>query len=234
MVCAAGSLPGDLHRFWRTSHPKQYHLEYGYSCMGYEIAGGLGVSLAAPSHEVYVMVGDGSYLMMANEIVTSMQEGMKLTIVLIDNHGFGSIGGLSEAVGCGGFGTSYRKRNPATGLLDGDWLAVDFARNLASLGAGVEVARDAASPAAWPSSAARAGDGVRTPSSFRSGPRRPHRPGYDSLVGCARGRGVGGGGGEVGARRLRGDPAEQAVAALTMEGGQRAGGQSIHARTRRR
>ena len=107
MVCAAGSLPGDLHKLWRTRHPKQYHLEYGYSCMGYEIAGGLGVKMADPNREVYVMVGDGSYLMLANEIVTSIQEGMKLTIVLIDNRGYKSIGALSRSLGTQGFGTRY-------------------------------------------------------------------------------------------------------------------------------
>ena len=107
MVCAAGSLPGDLHKLWRTRHPKQYHLEYGYSCMGYEIAGGLGVKMADPDREVYVMVGDGSYLMMSHEIITSIQEGYKLTIVLMDNHGHKSIGGLSRSLGQGGFGTRF-------------------------------------------------------------------------------------------------------------------------------
>ena len=99
VVCAAGSLPGDLHKLWRTRQPKGYHLEYGYSCMGYEIAGGLGVKMADPSREVYVMVGDGSFLMMSSEITTSIQEGYKLNIILLDNHGFSSIGGLSQAVG---------------------------------------------------------------------------------------------------------------------------------------
>ncbi len=122
VLCAAGSLPGDLHKLWRTRDPKGYHMEYGFSCMGYEIAGGLGVKMAAPERDVYVMVGDGSYLMMAQEIATSVQEGYKLNIVLLDNHGFSSIGGLSRAVGCGGFGTEYR-------------VAVDFAANAASLGA---------------------------------------------------------------------------------------------------
>ncbi len=144
VVCAAGSLPGDLHRFWRARRPNTYHLEYGYSTMGYEIAGGLGVSLAVPGHETYVMVGDGSYLMMAGEVVTAVQEGARLTIVLLDNRGFGSIGGLSAAVGCQGFGTSYRRRNPATGLLDGDWIAVDYAANLTSLGAHAQTVRDMA------------------------------------------------------------------------------------------
>ncbi len=136
VVCAAGSLPGDLHKLWRTRDPKGYHLEYGYSCMGYEIAGGLGVKMAAPDREVYVMVGDGSYLMMNSEIVTSIQEGYKLTIILLDNHGFSSIGGLSATVGAQGFGTEYRYRD-SSGQLTGDYLPVDLAANAASLGAHV-------------------------------------------------------------------------------------------------
>jgi len=135
IVCAAGSLPGDLHKLWRARDPKGYHMEYGYSCMGYEIAGGLGVKMAAPERDVYVLVGDGSYLMMAQEIVTAVQEHLAITIVLFDNHGFASIGGLSESVGSGGFGTRYRYRNRETGELDGAILAVDFAANAASLGA---------------------------------------------------------------------------------------------------
>jgi 3D-(3,5/4)-trihydroxycyclohexane-1,2-dione acylhydrolase (decyclizing) len=142
VLCAAGSLPGDLHKLWRTRDEFGYHLEYGYSCMGYEIAGGLGAKLAAPDREVYVMVGDGSYLMMAQEIVTAVQEGVKLIIVLIDNHGFASIGGLSQAVGSGGFGTRYLARNPATGQLDGAPLPVDLALNARSLGAHVVQAQD--------------------------------------------------------------------------------------------
>ena len=132
IVCAAGSLPGDLHKLWRTRDPKGYHLEYGYSCMGYEIAGGLGVKMADPSREVYVLVGDGSYLMMAQEIVTSLQEKVKLNIVLLDNHGFSSIGGLSRACGSGGFGTEYRYRD---GGQSGETIKLDFAANAASLGA---------------------------------------------------------------------------------------------------
>jgi len=132
IVCAAGSLPGDLHKLWRTRDPKGYHLEYGYSCMGYEIAGGLGVKLADPSREVYVLVGDGSYLMMAQEIVTALQEHVKINIVLLDNHGFSSIGGLSRACGSGGFGTEYRYRE---GGLTGATIPVDFLANAASLGA---------------------------------------------------------------------------------------------------
>jgi 3D-(3,5/4)-trihydroxycyclohexane-1,2-dione acylhydrolase (decyclizing) len=137
IVCAAGSLPGDLHKLWSARDPKAYHLEYGYSCMGYEIAGGLGVKMAAPDRNVYVLVGDGSYLMMAQEIVTAVQERIKLTIVLFDNQGFASIGGLSESIGSGGFGTRYRYRNATTGELDGSCLPVDLAANAASLGARV-------------------------------------------------------------------------------------------------
>ena len=118
VVCAAGSMPGDLHKLWRTRDPKGYHVEYGYSCMGYEIAGGLGVKMAAPEREVYVLVGDGSYLMLANEIVTSIQEGLKLTIVLVDNRGFSSIGGLSRSLGTDGFGTQYRFRRAGSLGLD--------------------------------------------------------------------------------------------------------------------
>ncbi len=135
VICAAGSLPGDLHKLWRARDPKSYHLEYGYSCMGYEIPGGIGVKMAAPDRDVFVMVGDGSYLMMPTEIVTAVQEGIPITIVLLDNHGFSSIGGLSESVGSGGFGTEYRFRNPETGQLDGDVLPIDYVANARSLGA---------------------------------------------------------------------------------------------------
>lgn len=137
VVCAAGSLPGDLHKLWRTRDPKGYHLEYGNSCMGYEIAGGLGVKMADPSREVFVMVGDGSYLMMSSEIVTAIQEGVKLNIILLNNYGFSSIGGLSKALGSGGFGTDYRMRGAESGQLDGALLEVDFAANAQSLGAHV-------------------------------------------------------------------------------------------------
>jgi 3D-(3,5/4)-trihydroxycyclohexane-1,2-dione acylhydrolase (decyclizing) len=142
VVCAAGSMPGDLHKLWRTQDPKGYHVEYGYSCMGYEIAGGLGVKLAAPERDVYVMVGDGSYLMLSSEIVTSIQEGLKLTIVLVDNHGFNSIGSLSRSLGTDGFGTQYRYRQNGSLGLDSDSspapvLPVDLAANAESLGAKV-------------------------------------------------------------------------------------------------
>jgi 3D-(3,5/4)-trihydroxycyclohexane-1,2-dione acylhydrolase (decyclizing) len=124
VVGAAGSLPGDLHKLWRAREPNTYHLEYGYSCMGYEIAGGLGVKMADRSRDVIVMVGDGSYLMMAQEIVTSVQEGYKLIVVLLDSHGYASIGGLSRSVGSGGFGTQFDYRSP-----------IDLAANAESLGA---------------------------------------------------------------------------------------------------
>ncbi|HET8528356.1 MAG TPA: 3D-(3,5/4)-trihydroxycyclohexane-1,2-dione acylhydrolase (decyclizing) [Gaiellaceae bacterium] len=124
VVCAAGSMPGDLHKLWRTRDPKGYHVEYGYSCMGYEIPGGLGVKLAAPEREVYVLVGDGSYLMLPGELVTAVQEGVKLTVVLVDNGGFASIGALSRSLGTEGFGTEQPVR-------------VDLAANAESLGAHV-------------------------------------------------------------------------------------------------
>ena len=136
VVCAAGSMPGDLHKLWRARDPKAYHVEYGYSCMGYEIAGGLGVKLADPDREVFVLVGDGSYLMLAQEIATAVQENVKLIIVLVQNHGFASIGGLSESVGSQRFGTAYRYRS-AQGRLDGPVLPVDLAANAESLGAQV-------------------------------------------------------------------------------------------------
>jgi 3D-(3,5/4)-trihydroxycyclohexane-1,2-dione acylhydrolase (decyclizing) len=124
VVCAAGSMPGDLHKLWRTREPKGYHVEYGYSCMGYEIPGGMGVKLAAPEREVYVLVGDGSYLMLPGELVTSVQEGVKLTIVLVDNGGYASIGALSRSLGTEGFGTEQS-------------VPVDLAANAESLGARV-------------------------------------------------------------------------------------------------
>jgi 3D-(3,5/4)-trihydroxycyclohexane-1,2-dione acylhydrolase (decyclizing) len=134
VVCAAGSMPGDLHKLWRTRDPKGYHAEYGYSCMGYELAGGIGAKMAAPDRDVFVLVGDGSYLMMAQELVTAVQEGIKVIVVLADNHGFASIGALSETVGAPRFGTWYRYRNPSTGRLDGPVLPVDLAANARSLG----------------------------------------------------------------------------------------------------
>ncbi|MEJ7649516.1 MAG: 3D-(3,5/4)-trihydroxycyclohexane-1,2-dione acylhydrolase (decyclizing) [Nakamurella sp.] len=144
VVCAAGSMPGDLHKMWRTRDSLGYHVEYGFSCMGYEIAGGLGVKMAEPDRQVVVMVGDGSYLMLSTEIVTAVQEGIKLVIVLVQNHGYASIGALSETVGAPRFGTNYRFRDQTTGTLSGGTLPVDLAGNAASLGADVLRATTAA------------------------------------------------------------------------------------------
>jgi 3D-(3,5/4)-trihydroxycyclohexane-1,2-dione acylhydrolase (decyclizing) len=135
LLSAAGSHPGDLHKLWRTRTPNGYHMEYGYSCMAYEIPAAMGAKLADPSREVFAFVGDGTYLMMPTEIVTSVQEGIKIIIVLVDNHGYASIGSLSRSLGQEGFGTRYRMRSGATGQLDGDVLAVDFVANARSLGA---------------------------------------------------------------------------------------------------
>ena len=133
VVCAAGSMPGDLHKLWRTRDPKGYHVEYGYSCMGYEVAGGLGVAMACPDRDVFVMVGDGSYLMMATELATAVQEHVKIITVLVQNHGYASIGALSESLGSQRFGTRYRYRGDS-GRLDGDFLPLDLAANAASFG----------------------------------------------------------------------------------------------------
>jgi len=144
VVCAAGSMPGDLHKLWRTRDAKGYHVEYGYSCMGYEIAGGLGVRRACPDRDVFVMVGDGSYLMMGTELATAVQERIKIITVLVQNHGFASIGSLSESLGSQRFGTQYRYRNPESGRLDGEKLPVDLAANAASFGLDVIKAATAA------------------------------------------------------------------------------------------
>ena len=137
LMSAAGSQPGDLHKLWRAKTPNSYHVEYGYSCMGYEIPASLGVKMADPSREVYVWVGDGTYLMNPTEILTAVQEGIKVTIIIVDNAGFGSIGALSTSLGSAGFGTRFRQRDPQTGQLEGEKLQVDFAANAASLGAEV-------------------------------------------------------------------------------------------------
>lgn len=133
MICAAGSLPGDLHKLWRATSEQNFHLEYGNSCMGYEIAGGLGAKMAAPEKEIYVLVGDGSYLMLNHEITTAVQEGIKINIVLLVNHGFASIGSLSAAIGQERFGTQYRFRSD--NRHKGDNLAIDYLANAKSLGA---------------------------------------------------------------------------------------------------
>jgi len=151
LVCAAGSAPGDLHKLWRARDPagKGYHVEYGYSCMGYEIPGGIGVKLAAPKREVFVLVGDGSYLMLPGELVTAVAERIPIVIVLVDNHGYASIGALSRSVGSAGFGTHHRRVLSGTLPLDAvegtaladsaasEELPLDLATNAESLGARV-------------------------------------------------------------------------------------------------
>jgi 3D-(3,5/4)-trihydroxycyclohexane-1,2-dione acylhydrolase (decyclizing) len=135
VVCAAGSLPGDLLKLWRTDDPKGYHLDYGYSCMGYEIPGGLGVKLADPEREVVVMVGDGSYLMLNAEIVTAVAEHLRLTIVLVDNHGYQCIVGLQRSVGVPDFGNELRFRDPKRNRLTGPYVPVDFRASAEAMGA---------------------------------------------------------------------------------------------------
>jgi 3D-(3,5/4)-trihydroxycyclohexane-1,2-dione acylhydrolase (decyclizing) len=143
VVCAAGGMPGELLRLWRPEDPKAYHMEYGFSCMGYEIAGGLGVKLAEPDREVIVMVGDGSYLMMNSEIVTAVGEGIRLTIVLVDNHGYQCILGLQRGVGVSDFGNELRFRDSGTKQLSGEYIPVDFQKHAESMGANALFARTA-------------------------------------------------------------------------------------------
>jgi len=145
MINASGSAPGDLHKLWRATNPKNFHLEYGYSTMGYEIAAGLGAKMAAPKREVYIICGDGGYLMNNHEIITSIQEGYRFTILLLNNNGYASIGGLSESIGSERFGTKYLYRDEHSGKLSGEELPVDLAKNAESLGAVVIKATDAAS-----------------------------------------------------------------------------------------
>lgn len=145
MVCAAGSTPGDLHKLWRATHPKAYHVEYGFSCMGYEVPGAIGVKMAAPDRPVFSIVGDGSWLMLPGELVTAVAERVGIVVVLLDNHGYASIGALSRSLGQSGFGTHYRARPSREQVVDsgvrpaGDAgpLPVDFAANAESLGAEV-------------------------------------------------------------------------------------------------
>lgn len=134
IVGAAGSLPGDLQRMWVSRQPNTYHMEYGYSCMGYEISGALGVKMAEPDKEVYAMVGDGSYLMLHSELITSLQEGKKINVLLFDNAAFGCINNLQMSNGIGSFGTEFRYRNPETGRLDGSLMKIDFAQSAAGYG----------------------------------------------------------------------------------------------------
>ena len=141
VLCAAGSMPGDLHKLWRVRDRLAYHVEYGYSCMGYEVPASLGIRLADESRDVFAMVGDGGYLMMPTELVTAVQERIKVIIVLVQNHGFHSIGSLSESLGSQRFGTRYRMRGETSHRLDGEFLPIDLAANARSLGAYVIVVR---------------------------------------------------------------------------------------------
>jgi 3D-(3,5/4)-trihydroxycyclohexane-1,2-dione acylhydrolase (decyclizing) len=143
IVCAAGSLPGDLHRLWRAAGPEAYHMEYGFSCMGYEVSGAFGVALAEPDREVYALVGDGSYLMLHSELLTSLQEGRKITVLLFDNQGFQCIHNLQRGNGSDGFGNEFRYKEASTGAYTGEPLKIDFAAHAASLGAASYKARDA-------------------------------------------------------------------------------------------
>ena len=137
IICAAGSLPGDLHRLWQSKKAKDYHLEYAYSCMGYEVAAGLGVRLAKEnqSGEVYVLVGDGSFVMMHSELLTSIQEHQKITIIIFNNHGFQCIRNLQESNGSQGFGNEFRYRQEKANRLTGDYLPIDFCKYAEGLGA---------------------------------------------------------------------------------------------------
>ncbi|WP_219834537.1 3D-(3,5/4)-trihydroxycyclohexane-1,2-dione acylhydrolase (decyclizing) [Paenibacillus sp. R14(2021)] len=143
IVCAAGSLPGDLHRLWRPGKPQTYHMEYGFSCMGYEVAGSFGAKLARDKGEVYTIIGDGSFLMMHSELVTSLQEKQKITVLLFDNHGFQCIHNLQRGHGSDGFGNEFRYKE--AGVLGGDALPIDFRMLAASLGCAAFSATDAAS-----------------------------------------------------------------------------------------
>ena len=150
VVCAAGSMPGDLHKLWRARDPlgKGYHVEYGYSCMGYEIPGGMGVKLAAPEREVYVMVGDGSYLMSPGELATAVAEGIKIVVVLVDNHGYASIGALSRSVGGEEFGTHYERGVDLATNAESLGLRVIRTKSIDELRTALETARDADGPVA--------------------------------------------------------------------------------------
>ena len=144
VVCAAGNMPGELLRLWRPDEPKAYHLEYGFSCMGYEIPGGIGVKLAEPERDVVVMIGDGTYLMMNSEIVTAVAEGLTLTIVIIDNHGYQCILGLQRICGVSDFGNELRYRDQKTGMLTGEYVPIDFVKHAEAMGAHAVLAKTAA------------------------------------------------------------------------------------------
>ena len=202
IVNAAGSAPGDLHKLWRARDPagKSYHVEYGYSCMGYEIPGGIGAKLAAPEREVYVLVGDGSYLMLPGELVTAVAQRVPIVIVLVDNHGYASIGALSRSVGSAGFGTSMEA------------ISLDLAANAESLGARV-VRANSVVELREALAGARGADGPVVV--YIEADRLPGRAELRKLVGRARGRGIRGGLGARCARVLRpGPPAAASVSTL--------------------
>lgn len=160
MICAAGSMPGDLLKLWRPTAADAYHVEYGYSCMGYEIPAGIGVRLAEPERPIVVMIGDGSYLMLNSEIVTAVAEGMDLTVVVVDNHGFQSIHGLQRSTGTDEFGLELRYRDRGSGSLDGATVPVDYVAHAAAMGAHAVLAPDQVSLQAALDDARTAG-GVR-------------------------------------------------------------------------
>ena len=200
VVCAAGSMPGDLHKLWRTRDRKGYHVEYGYSCMGYEVAGGIGVRMASPDRDVFVMVGDGSYLMMATELVTAVQEGVKVILVLVQNHGFASIGSLSESLGLAAIRHLLPLPRRLAAGWTGDKLPVDLAANAASLGAEVIKVTTAGG-------VRRRGQGGQGQRSHHRDPRRDRsadlRAGQPVLVGRPRQPDLGAGVHAAGVRDLR-------------------------------
>jgi 3D-(3,5/4)-trihydroxycyclohexane-1,2-dione acylhydrolase (decyclizing) len=194
LVCAAGGLPGELHSLWQARDPGSYHLEYGYSCMGYEIAGGLGVKMAKPDREVVVMVGDGSYLMMNSEIATSVMLGLKLTIVVLDNRGFGCINRLQRA--CGGESFNNLLEHAYHDVLPD----IDFAAHAASLGAHAEKVASLAELEAIGRDRAHGGQDERDRDRYRSD---DIDRGRRDLVGCRRAGSVGARRGRRGAEKLR-------------------------------
>ncbi len=135
IITAAGGAPGDLHQLWDATNARHCHLEFGFSCMGYEIPAGLGVRMAQPEGEVYIMIGDGTYLMQPTELVTSKQEGLKITVLVMNNHGFQIIRRLQMGRVGVSFGNEFRARNDETNRLEGEYVAIDFAKNAASMGA---------------------------------------------------------------------------------------------------
>ena len=144
-IHASGGVPGDIHKLWNCKAAMDYHSEYGYSCMGYEIAGAMGVKMADPSREVYALVGDGSYMMLSQDVVTSIQEGLKITVILLDNHGFQCIRGLQTSCGGKDFGNEFRARESESDRLEGEFVEIDFCANAKSMGAVVYRAEDEAS-----------------------------------------------------------------------------------------